>query len=298
MEKLNTIIGFLEKFNTEEDCYNYLYEARFGNGLYCPHCHNKKVYSFSDGKTFKCSKCRKRFNIRTNTLFGGSKISLKKWFLAMYLLASNKKGISSIQLAEQLGVTQKTAWYIDHRIRETFKQDENKLGGIIEIDETYIGGKEKNKHKSKKQKGTQGRSLKTKTAVVGVVEREGKLKAIQVKTVQANTIKGILDKYVSEGKIIADEYRIYDSITSFRVNHSQGKYVIDDCHTNTIEGFWGLLKRGLIGIYHNVSKKHLQKYLDEFVFKYNNRDSKIYDKFYMLLQNTSNTRITYNKLIA
>lgn len=299
MKNLSTLIDFMNEFKDENACLKYLTEKRKKSGLVCPHCGHEKVYTFSDGKTWKCAACRQKFNIKTGTIFAGSKISLQKWFLAIFLLTTNKKGISSVQLAEQLGVTQKTAWFMDHRIRETYKQGREKLSGTIEVDETYVGGKEKNKHKSKRQEGTQGRSCKAKTPVIGMIERGGKLKAVKSDNVRRITIKELLQDLteIKDSTIIADEYRVYNGIADKRVNHSTGEYVIDTSHTNTIEGFWGILKRGILGIYHFVSPKHLQRYVDEFVFRYNDREYTGFEKIDNCLNKLIDTRLTYKDLI-
>lgn len=297
MEQINTIIDFLAYFKDEETCLQYITETRFKNGKYCPFCGHKKIYTFKNGKTYKCAKCLKKFSVKVGTIFENSKISLKKWLLAIFLLSTNKKGISSVQLASQLGVTQKTAWFMNHRIRNTYNRNKKMLSGTIEVDETYIGGKEKNKHKNKKTKGTQGRSTKTKAAVIGIVERKGEVKAFHVESVNTSTVKVIMDNNVTEDStVIADEYKIYDGITCNRVNHSAGMYVIGDFHTNTVENFWSILKRGFIGIYHYWSKKHLQRYLNEFTHRYNNRDEENFDTVHKSIVNMNN-RLTYRELV-
>lgn len=273
MKNFNTIIDFLNYFKTEEICLKYLQSIRFKDGEFCPHCGHKEIYTFSDGKTYKCAKCRKKFSIKIGTIFESSKISLKKWFIAIYLLSTNKKGISSVQLSEQVGVTQKTAWFMYHRIRETYKQNKGLISGTIEIDETYVGGKNKNKHNNKKEEGTQGRSTKTKTPIVGMAQRNGEFRAQVVKNVNQKTIIDLMQKNFSKNtKIIADEYRIYDGLTDSRVNHSKKQYVIGDIHTNTIESFWALFKRGYIGIYHSMSAKHMQRFINETAFRLNNKE--------------------------
>ena len=274
-----TIIDFMQKFDSENACIESLIQERFSDGEYCLKCGDKNVYSFSDGKRWKCRSCKRIFNIKCGTIFEGSKVPLRTWYLAMFLMCSTKKGISSIQLGKQIGVTQKTAWKMAHKIRSTYKQRQKKLSGYVEIDETYVGGKQKNKHKNKKIPNCQGRSCKGKTPIIGMIERGGTLFAQTSSNVRRKTIKKIVKRWLSkDGKLIADEYQIYNTISERRVFHSAGQYVIGRYHTNTIEGFWSLLKRGIIGVYHRVSPKYLQKYVDEFVFRYNNRDRNIQEQ--------------------
>jgi transposase-like protein len=273
---MKTIEEFNTRFPNEDACYDHLFKARFGNGVYCPHCGHKHTYAFSDGKTYKCAACRQKFTLRTGSIFGESKLPLYKWFLAIYLLSASKKGISSVQLSEMVGVTQKTAWFLNHRIREVYAQGKNPLSGKVEMDETYLGGREINKHSTDKTEGTQGRSTKTKTPIVGMVERKGEIVAKVVDRVNNAELSAMVNENALRPiTIYSDSLPAYNGISKpeNRVNHSAGQHINGKAHTNTIDGFWGTFKRGYVGIYHIMSRQHLQRYVDEFAFRYNHRDT-------------------------
>ena len=296
-----TINDLLEAFPDEQSCIDQLEKIRWNGYVISPFDPTSKVYKCKDNK-YICKNTNKYFNVRTYTMYDNTKVSLRKWFLAIYLATSHKKGISSHQLAKDIGITQKSAWFMLQRIRNCFGIEcVECLDNEVEADETYIGGKNKNRHNSKKEKGTQGRNVKTKTPVLGAVARNGRLVAKVVPDTKAKTLTPEIIKWVKEtASIITDEWIGYNSIKKHYkhsyVKHKQGEYVRDNIYTNTIEGFWSLFKRGIFGIYHFVSRKHLQKYVDEFVFRYNTRKNSTSYRFNLFLCNMA-TRTTYKDLI-
>lgn len=297
----NSIIEIVQVFKDEQTCIEYLEELRWGGNVISPFDETSTVYKCK-GNKYRCRNTGKYFNVKTNTLFDNTKISLQKWFIAIWLVTSHKKGISSLQLSKDIDVTQKTAWFMLQRIRKCFGiENDNDLDNTVEVDETYVGGKNKNRHKNKKVENSQGRSAKDKSPVLGMVERQGKLNARTVENVQAETLTSEIIKNVKEtANLYTDEWLGYKDISRIYdhsiVKHNAREYVNGKIYTNTIEGFWSLLKRGIIGIYHSLSKKHLQKYVDEFVFRYNTRTCGESDRFDLLLSNMC-VRTTYKGLI-
>lgn len=300
LTEFKSILELFEVFATEQDCIDHLEHLRWNGNVVSPFDPSSKVYKCKDNK-YRCKNTGKYFNVKTNTLFDSSNVPLRKWFAAIWLITCHKKGVSSLQLSRDIDVTQKTAWFMLQRIRNCFGiENNNNLSNTVELDETYVGGKNKNRHADKKVEFSQGRSTKDKTPVFGMVERKGKLNAKVVSDTSCETLTKETVKYVKDALVCTDEWWGYNSIKKlFKhsiVNHKCKEYVRDNIYTNTIEGFWSLLKRGIIDIYHFTSKQHLQRYVDEFVFRYNTRNYSECGKFNLLLQNTEH-RLTYKELI-
>ena len=296
-----SLFELVNAFPTEQSCIDHLEKIRWNGNVVSPYDETSVVYKCSNNR-YRCKNTHKTFNVKTGTLFESTNIELRKWFMAIWLETSHKKGISSLQLARDINVTQKTAWFMLQRIRKCFgSENDGELKNEVEIDETFVGGKNKNRHANKKVKNSQGRSFKDKTPVIGMLERKGRVVARKITSTAVEHITPEVTKNVHhEAKVITDEWcgykqvsRIYDHAF---VKHNEGEYVNGKIYTNTIEGFWGLLKRGIVGIYHSISRKHLQLYVNEFVFRYNTRHISEYERFKLFLQNMNN-RLRYKELV-
>jgi transposase-like protein len=298
----NSLFDLMEAFPDEQACIDHLRTIRWRDGEFCPYCGGNRIYHFSDRKTFKCGDCRERFSIKVGTIFHDTKLPLRKWFMAIWMISNHPKGIASTTLAKDLKVTQKTAWHVLHRIRHAArtKSFNAPLKGTVESDTTFIGGKEKNKHANKKIPGSQGGA--NKDVVLGFVEREGELRTFHIPNVRAVTIHGALRQNVAKGSIVmTDEDGAFVGIdptySHQTVSHSKGEYVRGDVHSNTMEGVWALLKRQIFGIHHWVSSKHLVRYLDEMTWRFNRRDMQVTPRMNDLFACVEG-RLPYKVLIA
>ena len=305
-QEFDSLFSMMHVFTDEKKCVDHFRAVRWPNGAACPHCGSVKIYNLSNG-THKCGEkeCALKFSVRFDTIFEDSKLPLQKWFMAIYLVTSHKKGISSCQLAKDINITQKSAWHMLHRIRAAIEVDRTEpLSGTVEIDETYVGGKEKNKHASKRVKGSQGAgSAKSKTVVLGIIERNGNLRLDTIDSAKAEHIKPLVIANVCSSAIVnTDEGTQYNwmrnSYTHAAVKHAMGEYVRGDSYTNTIEGAFGHFKRSIVGVYHKASDKHINRYLNMFAWRWNSRDMGEGKRVNRLLKSTVGRTLTYKALIA
>jgi transposase-like protein len=293
-----------EMFPDQETARHYLEGRLWPQGPRCPVCGTGDRITPRKGGFYRCNQCKEDFTVRTGTIFERSHVPLHKWIYAMYLVVTVRKGISSMQLAKEIGVTQKTAWFILGRLREACGDNFEKLSGIIEIDETFVGGLAKNMHKGERARKIKGTGGTGKTAVLGMRERGGRTKAKPVSG--AGTLHAAIHGNVEAGSTLyTDEHAGYRGLGGLffdhaTISHSAGEYVRDGVSTNSIESVWAVLKRGIYGTFHHVSPKHLGRYVDEFTFRLNegNVERHTLQRLDSFVDGVAGKRLTYKALIA
>src|SRR5271157_3280621 len=296
MKQEINLISLVDKYHDEDDCRAYLEELRFPDGVICPHCNSKSISRVEAYHIFECRSCGYQFSVITGTIFQDTHLPLWKWFTAIYLMIESKKGISANQMKRTLGISYKTAWYLCHRIRAAMSSSTpSLLKGIVEVDETWVGGKTEG----------MGHGYKgNKALAVGAIEQGGNAVLDTIEHADSETLlKFIQENTTPEIEaIFTDElpaYKILEKkgIKHETVNHSANEWVKGDVHTNSVENVWSLLKRSIMGSYHQVSKKHLDAYLDELEWRFNNRENPyLFRDTLLKLINSEN--LPYEKLIA
>ncbi len=304
LPNFKSIIELLQAFPDEQTCIDHLERLRWNGNVASPYDSTSKVYKCK-GNKYRCKNTGLYFNVRTETIFGDTKLPLQKWFMGLYIFSSHKKGVSSHQLAKDLDITQKSAWFLLHRLRYAFDHPAFKksLGNIVEIDETFVGGESSNKHSNKKRKNADGNTMNDKSPVLGMLERDGNVIAYAVPAAKVKFLIPLIVKHIEpETVVMTDDFPGYTMLKKrfkhHSVNHSAKQYVNGMAHTNGIENFWSHLQRGVVGIYHWVSTDHLQAYVDEFSLRYNSRTFGTQQRFDMILANVAGKRLTYETLIS
>ena len=297
-----TLMQLFEMFPDDATAEKWFVESRWPAGVLCAYCYSDNVKTDAAHPTmpFRCNCCNKLFSVKTNSVMHSSKLGYQKWAIAIYLVTTSLKGVSSMKLHRDLGITQKSAWHMLQRIRKAYDDISVMFGGESEVDESYFGGKEKNKHA--KDKLNAGRGTVGKTAVVGMKNRHtNQVQAEVVQTTDKETLQDFVVKHTTpEAVVYTDEARAYSGLPREHqtVGHGVGEYVREQAHTNGMESFWSMLKRGYTGTYHHISPKHLHRYVDEFSGRHNMRPLDTVDQMEAVVRQAVGKRLRYRELIA
>jgi transposase-like protein len=298
-----SLIEAIRYFSDQDVCVQFVAKLRWPDGPVCPRCGGTEHSYLKTRRVWKCKACKRQFSVKVGAIFEDSAIPLDKWLAAMWLIANSKNGISSHELARSLGITQKSAWFLLHRIRLAMQTGTfQKLDGEIEVDETFIGGKARNMHKDVRARRITGTGGKDKAIVAGVLQRGGEMRAVVVPNTRRATLQAGVREHVEKGSAVYSDalvaYTGLDGEYDHKVVDHAEKYVDGQIHVNGVENFWSLLKRGLHGTYVSVQPFHLFRYIDERVFTYNKRGFTDLDRFLMVLSMAAGRRLTYKALIG
>lgn len=295
------IVELLTRFDTDQACREWLEQVRWNGEPICPHCGGIENITRPPSKPTQYwhKDCRKQFTVTTGTVMHSTRTPLRNWIVVIYSVLTARKGVSAMQLSKELGVQYRTAWYMLHRVREACQGGDFTLSNVCEVDETYVGGKEKNKHASKRRK--EGRGTVGKAAVAGIRERDGKVVAQPMERITGNTMRSFVEQNIApDATIYSDESAVYNNISDGTVKHSAGEYVDGDIHTNGIESVWSVFKRSIVGTWHHVSVKHLGRYVNEAAFRLNEGNCQIdtIDRMESLVSRIGGKRIKYQDLVS